>query len=612
MSSQSFYRKWRSQTFADVVGQGHVTRTLRNALRTGRIAHAYLLCGPRGVGKTSVARILAKGINCLYPNDGEPCNECRICVGITEGRALDVIEVDAASNRRIEEMRDLRDKVNFSPSEGRYKVYILDEAHMLTNEAHNALLKTLEEPPAHTVFVLITTEAHKIPDTIVSRCQRFNFRRISTKESAERLSMVCAREDLSVPPEALTLVARAATGSLRDAEGLLDQLVAYCGQEISVAQVQDVLGLAGEGAIIEFAEQLVSGDLGRGLELIDRIAEAGADLRRFAEDLVGYLRSVLLVRSGAEAVVLLDSSADTLATLKQFAQRVALDDLVAFIRIFSDVGTASRGGIAPQLAVELALAEAILARRAERPAPTGVERPPARPERPLTMPRRDLKPEIVRPNESVATGPVEVTPAAAAPVTTGPSEPMRAAGTLESEPNIHASAGTPPTAIPIVTKGPVAAGDLGRLLEQLRRQWDTEVVGAFGIVNKPLQALLRSCGPYQVRGDAIIIGCDSQFHRDTVGQGTQRRLLDQRLRELFGTHVPLEFDVMPRQMRGQLPAATSDPLVKEVLSWGGRIKAVVSDDDNNSESGAEHAGRISEEGMLTGAMDSPGGDGEGE
>ena len=227
MTSQVFYRKWRPQTLAEVVGQEHVTHTLLNALANERISHAYLFCGPRGTGKTSTARSLAKAVNCLTNGKGEPCNSCPMCQSITEGRALDVIEVDAASNRGIDEIRDLREKVNYAPNQARYKVYIIDEVHMLTKEASNALLKTLEEPPPHIIFVLATTEAHKVLPTILSRCQRFDFRRISQADVAAKLARICSAEGIHIELKALQLIAKAATGSLRDAENLLGERMGF-------------------------------------------------------------------------------------------------------------------------------------------------------------------------------------------------------------------------------------------------------------------------------------------------------------------------------------------------------------------------------------------------
>ncbi|NLK51426.1 MAG: DNA polymerase III subunit gamma/tau [Syntrophomonadaceae bacterium] len=255
MSYVALYREWRPQNFQNVVGQTHVTRTLLNALQQGRISHAYLFCGPRGTGKTSVAKILAKAVNCSEAQEGEPCNQCVSCRAIVEGSSLDVLEIDAASNRGIDEIRELRERVQYAPSGGRFRVYIIDEVHMLTTEAFNALLKTLEEPPSHVIFVLATTEAHKVPATILSRCQRFDFRRITPAELIERLKLVAEHQQIEISEEAIMAIVRAAEGGLRDALSLLDQCIGFATNAITLEEVNQVLGTVSE----EFLRQAIDG-----------------------------------------------------------------------------------------------------------------------------------------------------------------------------------------------------------------------------------------------------------------------------------------------------------------------------------------------------------------
>ena len=355
--SQSLYRKWRPLHWDQVIGQEHVVQTLRNAVTADRVAHAYLFAGPRGTGKTSTARILAKAVNCL-DNDlsKRPCNQCEHCLAVNQGRFLDLIEIDAASNTSVDDVRDLRERINFSPNQGCYKVYIIDEVHMLSTAAFNALLKTLEEPPAHAIFILATTEVHKIPATVLSRCQRHEFRRIPVKEIIDNLKMLADEEKITAEPEALSLVARQATGSMRDAISLLDQL-ASAGDNITLQLAQDVLGTATSQAVLEVIEAMLKRQSSQGLEAIHRSLDSGSDPRQFARQIVDYLRSLLLVAMGNAAQV--DATAEVRAQMARHAQVLSVAELLRVIQAFNQASTETRSSWQPALPLEIAFIEAI-------------------------------------------------------------------------------------------------------------------------------------------------------------------------------------------------------------------------------------------------------------
>jgi DNA polymerase-3 subunit gamma/tau len=359
MASQSLYRKWRSQTFDEMVGQEAIVRTLKNALSTHTLSHAYLFTGPRGTGKTTTARLLAKTVNCTNPRDGEPCNKCQQCREITAGTSFNVIEIDAASNRGIDNIRELREKVMMPPSTGRYKIYILDEAHMLTTEAFNALLKTLEEPPDYAIFVLATTDVHKMLPTVLSRCQRFDFKRISTRQIVDHLLFVAREEGVELETSAAGLIARTAAGGMRDALSLLDQAIAYAGAVVSLAQVQAMLGVADPRAISKLITHIAELDSPALLYLIHELSEAGADLRQVNAQAVEYWRALLLAKAGADIATILDLTEDEAREVKELLPSFTLEELTECARIFAQNDLIQKNQATPQLGLELASLECL-------------------------------------------------------------------------------------------------------------------------------------------------------------------------------------------------------------------------------------------------------------
>ncbi len=420
MTSQSLYRKWRSQKFGELVGQEPITRTLKNALRSGKPAHAYLFTGPRGTGKTSTARLLAKTINCANPQDGEPCNVCQQCREITAGTSFNVIEIDAASNRGIDSIRDLREKVMMPPATGKYKVYVLDEAHMLTPEAFNALLKTLEEPPGYAIFVLATTDVHKMLPTVLSRCQRFDFKRITTRQIVEHLNFVAEQEHIRLERAAAELIARAAAGGMRDALSLLDQAIAYSGEDIALAQVQAMLGVADPRFISRLITYVATLDGSGGLHLIHELAEAGADLRQVNAQAVEYWRALMLAKAGADVATILDLTEDETGDVMQIARQFGLEELTECARTFAQNDLMQKNQGTPQLGLELAFLACVELHRKSQ-APVVAPAPAAQP-RPAAVQPRSAAPQAAsstrpateqeRPPPAAQKKPVEEVPAA--------------------------------------------------------------------------------------------------------------------------------------------------------------------------------------------------------
>ena len=353
MTSQTYYRKWRPDNFGNLAGQEHVRTTIQNAIIKDRISHAYLFCGPRGTGKTSTARILAKAVNCLKPDSGDPCNRCDLCTSFNAGTFLDLIEIDAASNNRVEDIRDLIEKINFSPVQGRRKVYILDEAHMLTNSAENAFLKTLEEPPSHVMFILCTTEMDKIAPTIVSRCQRFDFKLLSTNDICSRLSEIIQAEQLTIDHEAISAIARFASGSLRDAENLLDQLSVSYEEEVTLSQVEDLLGISNREKWLELVDYILVGNTSASLTVLNQAAWEGVDLKQMQHQVMELLRALMLINWNADKSLNLPEHITQ--HLKGMLEQIPTSRLSKAIKIWQNIDL--RHDVSTTLPLEIAVVE---------------------------------------------------------------------------------------------------------------------------------------------------------------------------------------------------------------------------------------------------------------
>jgi DNA polymerase-3 subunit gamma/tau len=572
MATQALYRRWRSRKFDEVIGQEHVTRTLQNALATDRVAHAYLFTGPRGTGKTTTARLLAKAVNCLGDGPIKPCGECRICRAVDEGRLLDMIEIDAASNRGIDEIRDLREKVGFRPGEARIKFYIIDEVHMLTDPAFNALLKTLEEPPPHVIFVLATTEPHKIPMTIVSRCQRFDFRRIPLAEITRWLAHIAEAEGLAIEPAALEYIARQGGGSMRDAISLLDQLTAYGSDTITLAQVQAVLGAVTSQSVMDLADSLIERDLARGLDVINRVIGDGAEPRQFTREFVEYLRGLLLLKMGDGASLLRASVSDeTLAHMQAQAPRLTPWTLLRATRLFNEAALEMKAGFLPQLPLELAFVESVLDDGAT-PEPPATPAPPA--------PARSQAPPA--PVQSRSAPPTSAAPKAEPPAAKSSSSP---APTARSTPLPSAE-----------QSSPAAAGSLSS--DAVESKWP-DILARLRQADKKVEALVRSAKRVSAEGNNVILEVPSDWLKERIEQPGVKSHIEQYISEVIGAPARLRCVIEgkspspsppaakpspPPSMSGEVPSsgkaaekpggadAEEDPMLRAALDLGGQIK----------------------------------------
>ncbi|MCJ7551221.1 MAG: DNA polymerase III subunit gamma/tau [Anaerolineae bacterium] len=554
---QALYRKWRPQTFDDVVGQEPIVQTLRYALQTGHIHHAYLLAGPRGTGKTTTARLIAKAVNCLAPEDERPCNRCEICAAIGAGRLMDLIEIDAASNTGVDNIRDLLEKVGFLPTQATYKVYVVDEVHMLSTAAFSALLKTLEEPPEHVIFVLATTEPHKIPETILSRCQRFQFRRIPLEALVGRLDAIAKAESVDAEPQALEIMARAATGSMRDAISLFDQMAAN--GTITADYVRTMLGAERREVVQDLLRAWIDQDLTEGLQIINGAIDGGADPRQLARQTADFLRGLLMMRLGA-GHTWSDPTEDERERLAGMASKTDPDHLVKAIRLFSEVAAKQRTGWQPQLPLELAFVEATLHSAQKGPvvlpdretgdwATTPGTRPPRTP--PATKTRATSTQDAPQSQPAVITRVAEPTvaqsltaPSRTTPTITKATPAQPVAQTDAEEPATAADTATANGPSPATGESPTPANQTHGItgtamdpvvVENVRSRW-TELLRSIQPVT--LGALLRDADVGGTDGQGhLVLTFQHAFHCKKVAETTNLRRIEDALVEVF--HQPI-------------------------------------------------------------------------
>ncbi|EOD00364.1 DNA polymerase III subunit gamma/tau [Caldisalinibacter kiritimatiensis] len=355
MGYQAIYRKFRPKTFQDVLGQEHVTTTLKNQILSDNIAHAYLFSGTRGTGKTSTAKIFARAVNCLNNNDGNPCNECEVCRGILDETIMDVVEMDAASNNSVDDIRELREKVKYLPSKGKYKVYIIDEVHMLSKGAFNALLKTLEEPPKHLLFILATTEPQRIPATILSRCQRFDFKRITTKDIVKNMKGICSELGIEAEDKALHLIARNSDGAMRDALSILDQCVSFTDDNITYEYVLSILGTVNNDLLFEISDGIIDKDLNKVLGFVDEMVQKGKDIHQFIKDLILHFRNLMIAKSTDNFYHVLDTSEEVIHKLKEQAKKVELESIIRYLNVLSEAEVQSKWSSQPRIILEISM-----------------------------------------------------------------------------------------------------------------------------------------------------------------------------------------------------------------------------------------------------------------
>ncbi len=557
--TQALYRKWRPRKWDQVVAQEHVIQTLRNAIRSERVGHAYLFSGPRGTGKTTTARLLAKAVNCLSEDlANRPCDECANCRAVNEGRFLDLIEIDAASNTSVEDVRDLRERINYSPSDGRYKVYIIDEVHMLSTAAFNALLKTLEEPPAHAIFILATTEVHKIPATVLSRCQRHEFRRIPVLETTKTLREICGNEGIEADEEALLLIARQSTGAMRDAISLLDQL-ASTGRRIDLELAQTVLGTATNELVFELIESLLKNDPALGMVIIHKALDGGSDPRQYARQVVEYLRNLLLIRMGNEKAI--EATRDVKNRMRGHSEQTDVTKLIAWIGFYNDAISDLRTSWQPSLALEVAFARCI---HPDEQVMITIEQPRVEVDtverKPVTAPvDKPVEPAHVERETAVEQPAVKRNRTGQAPeITKAVKEPARQPEETNPE-------------------EPVKALDLDDVVSNATKISTQDVLAAWSRIRAEVklrrsqaEALLNSQRMVQVKNGVLVLGFQSETLKSKMENPENIEVTQRVIRNIFNVDIPIQCVVVTSKGTAE---TTVDPdgLVSTALNLGGKL-----------------------------------------
>ena len=556
--AEALYRKWRPGTLSELVGQNHVAHTLRQAILTDRVSHAYMFCGPRGTGKTSTARILAKAVNCLSPSDGEPDDSCHMCLAVNEGRAIDLIEIDAASNRRIADIRDLTEKIHYSPAEGKFKVYIIDEVHMLTPEAFNALLKTLEEPPPHAILILATTDVHKVPLTIISRCQRFDFRRVPSQDIVEKLRKLSIEEAVEIEDEALMLVARKSTGSLRDAENILEQVIVSSEPPVTEQDVRQLLNLTDESLPADLLDLIADNQVKDSLVRLGQMIEDGKEPTQIHSSLIEIIRVLILLKSNAsDGSELGDALRDR---LQNIAEKFSMERLIHIAKIISEVNF--RDVLTRALPLEIAILESIMSPENSEPTPnqfqetnTGSTASRKNEEQVLERPvvNTEQKPKISKPiNEKQTKNTVSPPAVVSVTETNSKSEPS------ESETNE-------------VSLRTIASGD------SIDEHWN-ELLRSLRQTGKRfnLGALLRGCKERKIKDDTLVLTFLHSSHLDRMNSEIEDPLVhgqfESVVENVLGRKYKISVELASSEVKSvRGPIAQQSHLVRAAQSLGARI-----------------------------------------